>query len=89
MAYKVHPNAMIIGIPTAGANGDISLFSLPGGISGMISGNGVYYPDGEETQRIGIIPDIIVKPTILGIREGRDELVEKAVEILMGKLKRD
>jgi len=48
----------------------------------MISGIGVYYPDGKETQRIGIVPDLVVKPTIKGIREGRDELVEKALEII-------
>lgn len=48
----------------------------------MFSGIGVYYPDGGETQRIGIVPDIKVKPTIKGIREGRDELLEKAIEII-------
>jgi C-terminal processing protease CtpA/Prc len=47
-----------------------------------ISGIGVYYLDGRETQRIGIVPDIEVKPTIKGIREGRDELLEKAIEII-------
>jgi len=30
----------------------------------MISGIGVYYPDGTETQRIGIIPDIELRPTL-------------------------
>jgi C-terminal processing protease CtpA/Prc len=48
----------------------------------MISGIGVYYPDGRETQRIGIVPDMEIKPTIKGIREGRDELLEKAMEII-------
>jgi len=43
---------------------------------------GVYYPDGQQTQRIGIVPDIVVKPTIKGIQEGRDELLEKAIEII-------
>lgn len=36
----------------------------------------------EETQRIGIVPDIEVKPTIQGTREGRHELMEKAVELI-------
>jgi C-terminal processing protease CtpA/Prc len=45
----------------------------------MISGIGVYYPDGKETQRIGIIPDVEVKPTIEGIKNERDEVLEKAV----------
>jgi C-terminal processing protease CtpA/Prc len=43
---------------------------------------GIYYPDGKETQRVGIVPDIEVKPTIQGVREGRDELMEKAVELI-------
>ena len=49
----------------------------------MISGIGVYYPDGEETQRIGIVPDIEVKPTVEGIRTGRDELLERAIEEIL------
>ena len=85
MAYKVHPNAIVIGSTTAGADGNVSQIFLPGGISTMISGIGVYYPDGKETQRIGIVPDIEVKPTIQGIKEGRDELMEKAIEIINGK----
>jgi len=48
----------------------------------MISGSGVYYPDGTETQRVGIVPDIEVKPTIEGIKNGKDELLEKAIEII-------
>lgn len=47
-----------------------------------MTGLGVYYPDKSETQRVGLKPDIYVKPTIQGIREGRDELVEKAVELI-------
>jgi len=45
----------------------------------MISGIGVFYPDKKPTQRIGIIPDVEVKPTIEGIRAGRDEVLEAAV----------
>jgi C-terminal processing protease CtpA/Prc len=85
MAYRVHPNATIIGSTTAGADGNVSPFYLPGGISTMISGIGVYYPDGKETQSIGIIPDIECKPTIKGIPESRDELMEKALEIINGQ----
>jgi C-terminal processing protease CtpA/Prc len=73
---------LVIGSPTTGADGNISRFGLPGGINAIISGIGVYYPDGRETQRIGLIPDIEVKPTIQGIKERRDELLEKAIEII-------
>ena len=82
MAYRVNPNSTVIGSTTAGADGNVSQFFLPGGISTMISGIGVYYPDGKETQRIGIVPDIDLKPTIKGLIESRDELLEKAIEVI-------
>ena len=44
-----------------------------------MSGLGVYYPDGRETQRAGIKPDIYVEPTIEGIRAGKDEVLDRAV----------
>lgn len=82
MAFRVAPNATVIGSTTAGADGNVSKFSLPGGISTAISGIGVYYPDGGETQRIGIVPDLEVRPTIQGIRDGRDEVLEVAIELI-------
>jgi len=82
MAYRVHPNAVVIGSTTAGADGNISQFYLPGGITTKISGIGVYYPDYRETQRVGIVPDIEIKPTIQGIKEGRDEILEKAIKVI-------
>jgi len=85
MALRTAPRATVIGSTTAGADGNVSQFFLPGGISTMISGIGIYYPDGRETQRIGIVPDITVKPTIRGIKEGKDELLEKALEVINGK----
>jgi len=56
---------------------------LPGGLSTMISGIGVFYPDKKPTQRIGIIPDVEVKPTIAGIRAGRDEVLEAALRQIL------
>ena len=82
MALRNAPNAVVIGSTTAGADGNVSSIYLPGNIYTMISGIGVYYPDGRETQRIGIVPDIEVHPTIKGIQEGRDEVLEKALEII-------
>lgn len=80
MAFRVAPRAKVFGSMTAGADGDISTISLPGGIFTSISGIGVYYPDGRETQRIGIVPDVEIKPTVKGTKEGRDEVLEKAIE---------
>jgi len=82
MALQAGDNTTVIGSTTAGADGNISSIFLPGGIFTYISGIGVYYPDGRETQRVGIIPDIVVKPTIKGIKQGKDEVLEKAIEII-------
>ena len=82
MAFKVAPKVTVIGSTTAGADGNVSTFYLPGNIRTMISGIGVYYPDGTETQRIGIVPDIVIKPTIEGIKNSKDELLEKAIELI-------
>ncbi|MFY7845918.1 S41 family peptidase [Chryseobacterium gambrini] len=80
MAFRTAPNAKVFGSTTAGADGNVSDIKLPGNISTMISGIGIYYPDGKETQRIGIVPDVEVKPTIDGIKNNKDEVLEKATK---------
>ena len=82
MAFQSSPNVTVIGSTTAGADGSVSSIWLPGGISTMISGINVLYPDGTETQRKGVKIDVPLKPTILGIKAGRDGLLEKAKEII-------
>lgn len=82
MALRVAPKATVIGSTTAGADGNVSTFYLPGNIRTMISGIGIYYPDKTETQRIGIVPDIEIKPTIEGIKNNKDKLLEKAIELI-------
>ncbi|MEG0928146.1 S41 family peptidase [Chryseobacterium sp.] len=78
MMFKQHPKAKIIGSNTSGANGDIIRFKIAD-LDTCFTGLGAYYPDGRETQRIGIIPDLIVKPTVNGIRNGKDEILERAL----------
>ena len=82
MALRVAPKATVIGSTTAGADGNVSSILLPGNLRTMISGIGVYYPDGSETQRIGIVPDIEIKSNITRIREGKDEVLDKAIELI-------
>ena len=71
-----------IGSPTMGANGDVTRTVLPGGIQVNFSGYEIRHADGRQLQRIGIQPDIKVEPTIAGIRAGRDEVLESAVNFL-------
>ena len=60
----------------------MSTILLPGGLKTFISGIGIYYPDGTATQRVGIVPDIKAEPTVEGIKNGRDEVLEKAIEVI-------
>ncbi|MFC4211652.1 S41 family peptidase [Pedobacter lithocola] len=82
MALKTAPDVIVVGSQTSGADGNFSAITLPGNLQTGITGIGVYYPDGTETQRIGIVPDVIVMPTIKGIKAGKDEVLEKALSLL-------
>ena len=83
MAFQTAPHVVVAGSTTAGADGNVTnLFYLPGNIGTLFSGIGILYPDGRETQRVGIVPDVEVKRTVEGIRQGRDELLEAAVNLI-------
>ena len=69
----------LMGENTIGADGYCLILPIPGGNKVMYTACGIYTPDGGQTQRIGVSPDIEVKKTIEGIKEGRDELMEAAV----------
>ncbi|WP_442600041.1 S41 family peptidase [Neobacillus sp. D3-1R] len=85
MAFRKAPGSVVLGSTTAGADGDVTRFVLPGGIQTAISGIGIYNSDGSDTQRVGIIPDITVTPTIDGIKQNKDEVLEKAISLIKGK----
>jgi C-terminal processing protease CtpA/Prc len=75
-------NSITIGSTTLAADGNVSKIEFPGGFITRITGIGIFYPNGKETQRIGIKIDIKTKPSIKGISEGKDEVLEKAIEII-------
>lgn len=80
MAWRLAPEAMVFGHTTNGADGNVVSLTLPGGIQTMFTGLGIYNPDRTETQRVGIIPDIEVNPTVEGMQAGTDEVLEAALE---------
>ena len=83
MALQSSPNVSVIGSQTAGADGEVSTIVLPGGIYTRISSKGVFYPDNSPSQGTGVKINRIVRPTIKGIMGGKDELLEKAINILI------
>ena len=76
-AYKL---AEIVGETTAATNGNVNPFTLPGGYTISWTGMKVLKHDGTIHHGVGIRPTISVKPTIQGLVEGRDEVLEKGLE---------
>jgi len=76
--YKL---ATLVGQPSAGTNGNINPFNLPGGYYVSWTGMKVLKHNGSQHHGIGILPNVYVTKTIQGIKDGRDEFLDKAIEI--------
>lgn len=74
--------ATIIGQPTAGTNGNVNSSTLPGGYRFSFTGMKVTGHSGVRLHGAGIIPDLLLEKTVEGVRAGRDEWLEKAIELL-------
>src|SRR5579862_3506448 len=72
----------IVGETTAGTNGNVNFLTLPGGYSLRFTGMKVLKHDGSRHHGIGIHPTVPMERSIKGVREGRDELLEKAIEVV-------
>ncbi len=86
MIFEAMPNVVKVGTQTAGADGNISYWDLTQDIQTGFSTIGIYYPDGTNAQRLGIVPDSIVEITRNGIKDKRDYVLEKALTMAGCKL---
>lgn len=84
MSFRVASNVTVIGSFSNGANGNVAVIPLPGGITMRFTSLGVYTLEGGQTHRIGLEPDLRVDRTVEGIRQGRDELMEVSIEFILG-----
>lgn len=75
----------IVGEPTAGTNGNINPFNLPGGYTIIFTGMKVTKHDGTVHHGVGIKPTVPVSRTIAGVAAGKDELLEKAIAVVRGQ----
>src|SRR5690606_16539730 len=82
MAFRKSKGSVTISTATAGSDGNISEVYLPDGILTYFTGIGVYHPDLTDTQRVGIVPDIVVNRTLNGVLNGKDEALERAIQII-------
>jgi C-terminal processing protease CtpA/Prc len=75
--------ATIVGSATAGTNGNIATFTVPGGFSIVFTGMRVTGHDGSAVYHlVGVNPDVVVTPTIAGLRAGKDEVLERALSLI-------
>jgi carboxyl-terminal processing protease len=81
MVLEAMPNSIKIGTQTAGADGNVSRFKIAKDLSTGFTSLGMYYPNGDSTQRIGIVPDTVVTQTRQRLRKNRDNVLEKALTI--------
>jgi len=74
--------ATVIGEPTSGTTGQPIFFDLPGGGRVQVCTCLSRYPDGRSFVGVGVQPDVLVKRTIKGIADGRDEVLKAAIDYL-------
>ena len=74
--------ADLVGEATAGTNGNIATQQLPGGYSMTFTGMKVLKHDGSRHHGVGILPTVPVSPTLAGVAAGRDEQLERAIEVV-------
>lgn len=79
--FALLPHAIKVGSQTSGVDGDISYYRLGLYIGTGFTTLGTFLPNGDSTQRIGIKPDITMYPTRQGLYQGKDEVLEKALQI--------
>jgi C-terminal processing protease CtpA/Prc len=84
--YEAANGTKFVGTPSAGANGDVTDLTLPGGAEMYFTGHDVRHADGRQLQRVGLVPDVLVAPTLQGLRDGKDEVLDRAVEFLNQEL---
>jgi C-terminal processing protease CtpA/Prc len=74
--------AEIVGGPTAGTNGNVNPFVLPGGYRLTWTGMKVLKHDGSQHHGVGIQPTVPASRTLKGVAAGRDELLEKGIAVV-------
>lgn len=81
--FQTMKRGIVIGEPTGGSTGQPVMFTLPGGGMGRVCAKRDFYSDGREFIGIGIMPDLLVKPTYQSIVAGRDDVLEAAVDYII------
>jgi len=76
--------ATLIGVNTFGKGSVQHVYDLSDGSSVHVTSARWFTPDRLQIDQHGLEPDIVVEPTLEANADGRDEILEKAVEYLTG-----
>lgn len=77
-----HRLATIVGSTTAGTNGNMAGFNVPSGFAIGFTGMRVTRHDGRTPHHLlGVVPDVYVEPSLSGIQQSRDEVLERALAL--------
>ncbi len=74
-----HHLAPIVGTATAGTNGNVADIALPGGYRLTFTCVRVLQCDGSQFHGRGVLPTLVVPPTLDAVRAGRDVQLEQAI----------
>lgn len=72
----------LVGGPTAGTNGGMNPFDVAGGHTLRWTGMDVRKKDGSPHHGVGIQPTVPAGRTLAGVIAGRDEVLEKGIEVV-------
>ena len=74
----------IVGSTTAGTNGNVAEFKIPGPLTLVFTGMRVLKHDSRRHHGVGIAPTRPVARTIEGVAAGRDEILDAACALAAG-----
>lgn len=83
LPFKQSGRAVIIGQRTRGSTGQPFLYHFDNGMSFRVSSKRVYFPDGSPFEGVGIVPDVVLHPSVDDVKAGRDVVLDRALELAM------
>lgn len=79
---RLSKRATFVGEPTSGTYGSKDGITLPAGVVFYFTVGRALWPDGRKYHGVGVVPDVVIKPTLAGLRENRDGMFDGAVRTL-------
>jgi carboxyl-terminal processing protease len=79
--FKDNHRATFVGEATQGSTGQPFRFDFGNGMSFRVGARRASFPDGSPFEGVGVAPDVVVPITVASLRAGRDEALERALQL--------